>query len=98
VNAAPRFLSTPNVGAAIRPFVSLPRRLKLLLAEDDRIVRITVRDALEEQGYVIAECADGTSALRATAYHRRAASGEPHTSPRLCACSCGSTSRVLPPS
>jgi DNA-binding NtrC family response regulator len=34
-----------------------------LLAEDDRIVRITVRDALEEAGYDVIESADGTSAL-----------------------------------
>jgi DNA-binding NtrC family response regulator len=39
--------------------------LKLLLAEDDRIVRITVRDALEEAGYSLTECADGTAALAA---------------------------------
>jgi len=37
--------------------------VKLLLAEDDRIVRITVRDALEEAGYAVVECPDGTSAL-----------------------------------
>lgn len=40
-------------------------RVKLLLAEDDRIVRVTVRDALEEAGFVVTACADGTSALRA---------------------------------
>jgi len=40
-------------------------RFRLLLAEDDRIVRITVRDALEEAGYAVTECADGTAALRA---------------------------------
>jgi two-component system, NtrC family, response regulator AtoC len=39
--------------------------VKLLLAEDDRIVRITVRDALEEAGYQVTECADGTRALAA---------------------------------
>jgi DNA-binding NtrC family response regulator len=39
--------------------------MKLLLAEDDRIVRITVRDALEEAGYDVVECADGTSAVAA---------------------------------
>ncbi len=38
--------------------------MRLLLAEDDRIVRITVRDALEEQGYAVTDCADGTAALR----------------------------------
>jgi DNA-binding NtrC family response regulator len=38
---------------------------KLLLAEDDRIVRITVRDALEEAGYLVTACPDGSSALRA---------------------------------
>jgi DNA-binding NtrC family response regulator len=37
--------------------------VKLLLAEDDRIVRITVRDALEEAGYAVVESADGTAAL-----------------------------------
>jgi DNA-binding NtrC family response regulator len=39
--------------------------MKLLLAEDDRIVRITVRDALEEDGFTVTACADGTSALAA---------------------------------
>ncbi|BDG05074.1 sigma-54-dependent Fis family transcriptional regulator [Anaeromyxobacter oryzae] len=39
--------------------------MKLLLAEDDRIVRITVRDALADDGYAVTECADGTSALHA---------------------------------
>jgi DNA-binding NtrC family response regulator len=39
--------------------------VRLLLAEDDRIVRITVRDALEEAGYAVTECADGTAALAA---------------------------------
>jgi DNA-binding NtrC family response regulator len=37
--------------------------VKLLLVEDDRIVRITVRDALEEAGYQVTECADGATAL-----------------------------------
>jgi two-component system, NtrC family, response regulator AtoC len=39
--------------------------VKLLLAEDDRIVRITVRDALVDAGYAVTERADGTSALEA---------------------------------
>ncbi|HET7826606.1 MAG TPA: sigma-54 dependent transcriptional regulator [Anaeromyxobacter sp.] len=39
--------------------------MKLLLAEDDRIVRITVRDALVDAGYAVTERADGTSALEA---------------------------------
>jgi DNA-binding NtrC family response regulator len=39
--------------------------MRLLLAEDDRIVRITVRDALEEAGYQVLECPDGTSAAAA---------------------------------
>lgn len=39
--------------------------MRLLLAEDDRIVRITVRDALEEAGYQVTECADGAAALSA---------------------------------
>jgi DNA-binding NtrC family response regulator len=39
--------------------------MKVLLVEDDRIVRITVRDALAEAGYSVTECADGTSAMRA---------------------------------
>jgi two-component system response regulator AtoC len=37
--------------------------VKLLLAEDDRVVRITVRDALQDAGYAVTECADGSSAL-----------------------------------
>jgi DNA-binding NtrC family response regulator len=39
--------------------------MKLLLVEDDRIVRITVRDALAEAGYDVTECADGTAAVAA---------------------------------
>jgi len=39
--------------------------VRLLLAEDDRIVRITVADALEEAGYRVEACADGTTALAA---------------------------------
>ena len=39
--------------------------MKLLLVEDDRIVRITVRDALADEGYAVTECADGAAALRA---------------------------------
>jgi len=39
--------------------------MKLLLAEDDRIVRIPVRDALRAAGYEVADCADGNAALRA---------------------------------
>ena len=38
--------------------------MKLLLVEDDRIIRITVRDALEEAGYEVSECADGAVAAR----------------------------------
>ena len=52
-------LARPNGSALDSPSV------KLLLAEDDRIVRITVRDALEEAGYHITECADGVAALAA---------------------------------
>jgi DNA-binding NtrC family response regulator len=37
---------------------------RLLLVEDDRIVRITVRDALEEAGHQVTECGDGAAALR----------------------------------
>jgi len=36
--------------------------LHLLLVEDDRIVRVTVRDALADAGYDVAECADGAAA------------------------------------
>jgi DNA-binding response OmpR family regulator len=39
--------------------------MKLLLVEDDRIVRIPVRDALEAAGYAVTACADGSAALRA---------------------------------
>ncbi|MER2563892.1 MAG: sigma-54 dependent transcriptional regulator [Myxococcaceae bacterium] len=38
--------------------------LKLLLVEDDRIVRIPVRDALEDAGYLVTECDDGAKAQR----------------------------------
>ncbi|HEU4385993.1 MAG TPA: sigma-54 dependent transcriptional regulator [Anaeromyxobacteraceae bacterium] len=39
--------------------------MRLLLAEDDRIVRITVRDALEEAGFAVTACADGSEAMAA---------------------------------
>jgi DNA-binding NtrC family response regulator len=39
--------------------------VRLLLAEDDRIVRITVRDALEDAGYEVTACDDGTAAASA---------------------------------
>ena len=39
--------------------------MKLLLVEDDRLVRIPVRDALEAAGYAVTACADGSAALRA---------------------------------
>ncbi len=39
--------------------------MKLLLAEDDRIVRITVRDALVDAGYSVTECSDGAAAIAA---------------------------------
>ncbi len=38
--------------------------MKLLLVEDDRIVRITVRDALDDAGYAVTECSDGATAAR----------------------------------
>ncbi len=41
--------------------------MKLLLIEDDRIVRIPVRDALRAGGYSVTECSDGGAALRAVA-------------------------------
>jgi DNA-binding NtrC family response regulator len=39
--------------------------MKLLLVEDDRIVRIPVRDRLQAAGFAVTECADGAAALRA---------------------------------
>lgn len=39
--------------------------VRLLLVEDDRIIRITVRDALVRAGFTVIEHADGASALRA---------------------------------
>jgi DNA-binding NtrC family response regulator len=43
---------------------------KLLLVEDERIVRITVRDALAKAGYRVTDLADGASALRAAEAER----------------------------
>ncbi len=37
--------------------------MRLLLVEDDRVVRLTVRDALEEAGYRVTACADAEEAL-----------------------------------
>jgi len=39
--------------------------MDLLLAEDDRVVRLTLRDVLENSGYRVTDCADGVGALRA---------------------------------
>src|SRR5512143_507886 len=39
--------------------------MRLLLVEDDRVVRLTVRDALVEAGYRVTACADAESALAA---------------------------------
>ncbi len=39
--------------------------MKLVLVEDDATVRFTVRDALVERGYSVAECADGWAGLHA---------------------------------
>jgi DNA-binding NtrC family response regulator len=59
----------PSAPTVDPPPLCPPREvhLKLLLVEDDRIVRITVRDALEESGYGVTACADGTSAAAALA-------------------------------
>jgi two-component system response regulator AtoC len=43
---------------------------RVMLVEDERIVRITVRDALTRAGYKVAEFAAGTSALRAAEAER----------------------------
>jgi two-component system response regulator AtoC len=43
---------------------------KLLLVEDERIVRITVRDALARAGYRVTDLSDGASALRAAEAER----------------------------
>jgi DNA-binding NtrC family response regulator len=43
---------------------------KLLLVEDDRIVRITVRDALAKAGYRVTDLSDGAAALRAAEAER----------------------------
>jgi DNA-binding NtrC family response regulator len=37
---------------------------RILLVEDDDLVRVTVRDALEETGYKVLECAEGRNALK----------------------------------
>ena len=41
--------------------------MRLLLAEDDRLVRIPVRDALRGAGFDVTECADGTTEIRQSA-------------------------------
>jgi len=43
---------------------------KLLLVEDERIVRITVRDALAKAGYRVTDLSDGSAALRAVEAER----------------------------
>jgi DNA-binding NtrC family response regulator len=43
---------------------------RLLLVEDERIVRITVRDALAKAGYRVTDLADGAAALRAAEAER----------------------------
>ncbi|MBI4954548.1 MAG: sigma-54-dependent Fis family transcriptional regulator [Myxococcales bacterium] len=41
------------------------RAYRVLLADDDRVVRIPIRDALEDAGYRVTACEDGVQALRA---------------------------------
>ncbi len=40
-------------------------RCKILLAEDDEMIRIVIRRLLEREGFEVTTCADGSSALRA---------------------------------
>jgi DNA-binding NtrC family response regulator len=46
-------------------YLASENHVKLLLVEDDRVVRITVSDALADAGYSVTAVADGTAALRA---------------------------------
>ena len=43
--------------------IDAPRK-RVLLAEDDEMIRIVVRRLLEREGYEVVTCADGSSALR----------------------------------
>lgn len=49
----------------VTSLADVPATLRVLLAEDDRIIRITLRNALQKAGYHVTECPDGASALRA---------------------------------
>lgn len=39
--------------------------MKILLIEDDRILRFTLREVLEDEGYEVFEAADGASGIKA---------------------------------
>src|SRR5205085_6409921 len=43
--------------------IDAPKK-RILLAEDDEMIRIVVRRLLEREGYEVTTCADGSSALR----------------------------------
>ena len=51
-----------NIGAADRPH--LPERAVALVAENDRWIRLVMRDLLAQDGYRVEEASNGFSALR----------------------------------
>ncbi len=53
--------------AAVKPAEIAERRLRIVVAEDDALVRMTVAGLLEEMGHSVTEASSGEEALRALA-------------------------------
>ena len=61
----------PNVTAAPVPKVTAPAPRRVVIAEDEALIRLDLKEMLEEEGYlVVAEAADGESAVALVAEHR----------------------------
>ncbi len=60
-------LGQPSVTSASAPArqvqPSLPRRVRILIADDERRIRLALRSCLEAEGYIVEEAEDGLQAL-----------------------------------
>jgi CheY-like chemotaxis protein len=60
-------LGKPSVTSASAPArqaqPSLPRRVRILIADDERRIRLALRSCLEAEGYIVDEAEDGLQAL-----------------------------------
>ncbi len=59
--------STSNVGTRLRDIPETQRKFpaRILVVDDERLVRWAITETLGEQGYEVAEAGDGESAMRA---------------------------------